>query len=369
MRKNATITDVAGLAGVSKSTVSAVLNNKDTIKESTRRTVLRAMDELSYRPSSSARRGFRSTTARSIGFVIKEARNPYYAEALAGIEEVAKEAGYLVSVTSSGGDYEVEHRIVELGMEQEVAGMIITPILDYDSDLSHIFELKRHNIPFVLLEDVRGIRASLVDADNVKASAEAVSYLIRNGHSRIVHFSGPRYSKHSEERADGMRRAFSESHLVYDENVIVHAGDSPEDGYRAGLEFFGARRADRVTGVTCYNDLVALGLLRALRELGVGVPEEVSVIGFDDLDILEFFPTRLTTVHVPKYEMGRMAAEILIRQIESRQELPLEKVFLDAKLVVGDTTRALTAERKTTPTSRGRRRGAAHSRNLTSETK
>jgi len=248
---------------------------------------------------------------------------------------------------------------VEACMEQEIDGLIITPIMNDDADLSHIFELKRHNVPFVLLEDVRGIRASLVDVDNVKASAEAVSYLIRSGHSRIVHFAGPEYSKHSEERAEGMRRAFSESHLVYDESVIVRAGDSPEDGYRTGLEYFGARRGDHPTAVTCYNDLVAVGLLRALRELGIGVPEEVSVIGFDDLRILDFFPIRLTSVHVPKYEMGRRAAEILIRQMESKQELSAEKVALEAKLMIRDSTRALTPAATLRSDGRASIRGAA----------
>ncbi len=338
--KNPTISDVAELAGVSKSTVSAVLNQKSTIRDSTRRNVLRAIDELNYRPSASARRGFRPSARRNISLLVKEAQNLYYMEVLGGIQEVADREGFLVSVFSSEGRYEAEQRIVEQCMESEVDGLIVAPIQNDDSDLSHVFELKRSRVPFVLLEDVRGIRAPLVDVENVKASAEAVRHLIGLGHSRIAHFAGPAYSQHSQERAAGVRRAFSESHLVFHESMIVPAGDAAEDGYRAGLEYFGERGEERATAVTCYNDLVAIGLLRALRELEVRVPEEVSVIGFDDLSLLDYFPIPLTTVHVPKYEMGKRAAEMLMRQIESPRDFQVEKVFLDAELVLRASTAA-----------------------------
>lgn len=340
--KNPTISDVAALAGVSKSTVSAVINNRNTLKEATRLNVIRAIEELNYRPSPSARRGFRSVTSRSISLIVKEIQNPYYAEIFTGVQEVAYEHGYLVSVSSSEGLFDVERRLVEHAAEQHLDGLIVAPILDDETDLSHIFEMKRSKIPFVLLEDVRGIRANLVDVDNVRASAEAVRHLIRQGHSRIVHLSGPRYSQHSEERAEGLRRAFSESHLIFDHSMVVSAGDSLEDGYRAGLKYFRQLAPeDRPTAVTCYNDLLALGLMRALRELGIGVPSDVSVVGFDDLSILAYFPVALTTVHVPKYEMGRRAAEMLIQQIGSRSDPTFEKVHLSASLVVRDSTRAL----------------------------
>lgn len=342
--KNPTISDVAALAGVSKSTVSAVINNRNTLKDSTRRTVIEAIEELNYRPSPAARRGFRSVASRSISLIVKEIQNPYYAEIFTGVQEVAYERGFLVSVSSSEGVFDVERRLVEHAAEQQLDGLIVAPILDDETDLSHIFEMKRTKIPFVLLEDVRGIRANLVDVDNVRASAEAVRYLIRQGHSRIMHLAGPRYSQHSEERAEGMRRAFSESHLIFDHGMVVEAGDSLEDGYRAGITYFRqVAPAERPTAVTCYNDLIALGLLRALRELGIDVPGDVSIVGFDDLAILAYFPLALTTVHVPRVEMGRRAAEMLIQQIGSRSEPTIEKVRLDAPLVVRDSTRSLKA--------------------------
>jgi len=168
-----------------------------------------------------------------------------------------------------------------------------------------------------------------------------VEYLIGQGHTRIVHFAGPEYSTHSRERIEGVYRAFSRSPRGFGEDAIIPAGAHLEDGYRAALEFFRGRAAsERATGVTCYNDLVAMGVMRALAELGIRVPDEVSVIGFDDLQMLDYLAVPLTTVHVPKYEMGRRATEILIRHVEAREALPPTKEYLAGELVVRASTGA-----------------------------
>ncbi|HET7234331.1 MAG TPA: LacI family DNA-binding transcriptional regulator, partial [Longimicrobium sp.] len=277
-----TINDVARLSGVSKATVSAVLNDTGTVKRSTRDRVLQAIESLNYRKSGPDGRGQGGPQMRSIGLVIKEVDNPYYGEVVTGARAAAQEAGYTLLVTSSEGEYEAERRSVELMQRKGVDGLVLTPVLDEDADLSHLFELKRRNFPFVLLEELRGVPASLIDVDNEQASQKAVAFLIEQGHTRIVHFAGPRYSWHSQERIDGVRRACSGSHVIFTDADVVRAGAHLEDGYRAGLEFFrDLSAAERPTAVTCYNDLVALGLCRALSELKIAVPDDVSVVGFD----------------------------------------------------------------------------------------
>ena len=333
--KTSTIADVAKRAEVSKATVSAVINDKGTVKESTRKRVLRSIEELNYRPNSSARRRFRGTPSKSLGLVIKESENPYYAEITAGVRNVAQEKGYTILVASSEGFYDAEQRIVDLLMSKDVNGLIITPVLDNQADLSHIFELKRRNVPFVLLEEVRGVQASLVDVDNVASSKRAVQHLIEHGHERIVHFVGPPYSMHSEQRVEGVRRAFSESRRAFSDALLVNAGAHLEDGYKAGRAYFEAvAPEERPTAVTCYNDLVAMGLLRALHELGLRVPEDVFVIGHDDIEMLKYLSLPLSSVRMPKFEMGRRAAEILIRQTESEKQLAPEKIYLGTELVI-----------------------------------
>lgn len=338
-----TINDVARLAGVSKATVSAVLNDTGTVKRSTRDRVLSAIESLNYRKSGPDGRG-PGPQMRSLALVIKELDNPFYGEVITGARATAEEAGYSVLVMSSEGGHEAERRAVELLQRKEVDGLILTPVLDVDADLSHLFELKRRNVPFVLLEELRGVPASLIDVDNEEASRRAVEFLIEQGHTRIAHFAGPEYSSHTQERLDGVRRACSGSHVIFTDADVVRAGAHLADGYRAGLEFFRAKaNGGRPTAVTCYNDLVALGLCRALAELGLRVPDDVSVIGFDDIPCLDYLPLRLTTVRMPKFEMGRLAAQVLIRHIEASEALPPQKVYLEAGLVVRDSTRPLSA--------------------------
>jgi LacI family transcriptional regulator len=336
-----TINDVARLAGVSKATVSAVLNDTGTVKRSTRDRVMSVIESLNYRKSGPDGRSA-GQQMRSLALVIKEIDNPFYGEIITGARAVAEKAGYILVLVSSEGGHEAERRAVELLQRKDVDGLILTPVLDEDADLSHLFELKRRNFPFVLLEELRGVPASLIDVDNEEASQRAVEFLIEQGHTRIVHFAGPEYSSHSQERIDGVRRACSASHVIFSDADVVRAGAHLEDGYRTGLAYFrGRAAAERPTAVTCYNDLVALGLCRALAELGIGVPADVSVIGFDDIALLDYLPLRLTTVRMPKAEMGRRAAELLIGHIESREALPPQKVYLEAELVVRDSTRAL----------------------------
>jgi LacI family transcriptional regulator len=339
--KNTTIEDVADHADVSKSTVSAVINDRDVVKDATRQRVLDAIDALNYRPRGSARRGFQSPLGQSFGFVIKESDNPYYAEIQGGIQEVATKEGYLTFVCSSEGRFDDEKQIVKQFSNKDLDGLIITPILNAETDLSHIFELKRNNIPFVLLEDVQGIRAPLIDIDNVRASCRAVEHLIEFGHERIVHFAGPEYSKHSNERLEGVRRAFSRSPLIFSDKNVVRVGDSWKEGYEKAQKYFSEESpSEKPTAITCYNDLVALGALKGLNEMGWDVPEDVSVVGFDDLNLLDYVSIPLTTIHVPKREMGQKAAKLLLRQIQGTGTKPPQRISLDAELVVRSTTAA-----------------------------
>jgi LacI family transcriptional regulator len=332
-----TISDVATRAGVSKATVSAVLNDTGAVSDATRDRVLAAIELLNYRPTQPPRRTARRH--RSIAVLIKEHDNPYYAEVVAGVRAHAEGLGYTLLVVSSEGVYDVERRAVELLRDKDVDGLIVTPVFDEHADLSHFFELKRRNFPLVLLEQIRGLRSSLVDVDNVEASRKAVEHLIALGHTRIVHLAGPDYSMHSHERAEGVRRAYSGTRHIFTDDVIVPAGAHLDDGYRAGLALFGAG-GDRPTAVTCYNDLVAVGLFRALAELGLRVPDDVSVVGFDDMPLCEHLSVPLTTVRVPKFKMGESAAQLLLRHIDSKQHVAPQRISLNATLVVRRSTAA-----------------------------
>lgn len=336
-----TIGDVAEKAGFSKATVSAVLNDTGTVRDSTRRKVNRAIDELNYRPRAAAQNGFQADQNKSIGLVIKESDNPYFADVIAGARNRGSEEGYTLLSASSEGDYGHEHQAVDVFKNKDVDGLVIIPVLEKGADLSYLFDLKRRNFPFVLLEEVQGVQASLIDIDNEEASKMAAEHLLDRGHERIVHFAGPECSVHSMERVRGIRRAFSESTLAFSDDLVVQAGARLSDGYQTGKEYFGERsEKKRPTGVICYNDLVAIGLMRALRELGIDIPEGVAVIGCDDIELAQYISTTLTSIRVPKFEMGYRAVDILIDQIESDQTSAPEKIHLDAELIERESTQS-----------------------------
>lgn len=339
MGSRTTIRDVAEWAGVSNATVSNVINDKGKVSESTRKDVLEAIEALNYRPNASAQRKLQSRGPKSIGLVIKEIHNPYFADVIIGAQEKAQEEDYAIMLSSSEGRRDTEGQIVDLLVEKDVDGIIINPLLDHDADLSHLFNLKRRNIPFVLLEEVHGLKSNLVDVDNVKASREMTSYLIDLGHEDIIHFAGPEYSMHSDERVEGFRQAFFDTQQIYSEDYVVRAGAHLEEGYETGLEYFKDRSAsERPTAVTCYNDLVAIGLLRALRELNIDVPGEVSVAGFDNVKTCDYAPVPLTSMGVPTTQMGRKAMEVLIRHIEASDHDGPEVVNLEAGMTVREST-------------------------------
>jgi DNA-binding LacI/PurR family transcriptional regulator len=341
--KKVTIDDVARRAGVSVGTVSAVINEKKTVKSATRKAVLNAMKELHYRPRGSAR-NLKNITPEynSIGLLIRELDNPFWTAIALGVIEYASSKGYVVLIASSDGDHTSEEKITNGFSSKDIKGAIIAPVLEGTAEIEHLFRLKMINFPFVLLENVKGIQANVVSIDNIKAIKRAVKYLIDNGHSKIVHFAGPKYASHTYERIDGFRRAYSESHFAYSGDMIVSAGAHFEDGYRKCLEYFCERNRENFpTAIVCFNDLVALGVMAALTEMKIRIPDEISVVGNDDISFARHIPVPLTTIRAPMLELGRKAAEILIRNIESPEPLSIENVVLDAELVIRKSTKAL----------------------------
>ncbi len=338
-----TINNVADYAGVSIGTVSAVINGKDTVRQETRKIILNAMKELNYRPHGNAR-NLKDTGAYldTIGLLIREMDNPFYTAIALGVTDYAKSKGYLVSIASSEGDHTLEEKIIKSFSGKDIKGAIIAPVLEGTAEIEHLFTLKMINFPFVLLENVKGIQANVVNIDNIKAIKEAIKYLMGIGHSKIVHFAGPNHASHTYERIDGFRRAYSESHFAFSNEMIISTGAHLVDGYNKCLEYFKDRnRKDYPTAIVCYNDLVALGVISALNEMRIKIPDEISVVGNDDIPFSRFIPVPLTTIRAPMLELGKKATEILIKNIESSKTLPVENVVLDAEFIVRQSTKAI----------------------------
>lgn len=341
--KRITIVDVAKKAGVSKGTVSAVINGKNTVKPTTRDHILEIMKELNFRPKGVARNLKNGNKDKSIGIIIKDLNYPFYTTIATGVKEYANSKGYSVVITSSENDHECEKKFSHLFSTKDIKGTIIAPIVEGTAEIEHLFKLKMINYPFVLLEDVKGIQANVVAIDNIKAIKRAVKYLINSGHTKIVHFAGPPNSSHTQERIEGFRHAFSESPLIFNKEMIVSIGSRHEESYGKTLEYFKNRnREDYPTAIVCFNDQQALAVMMALKKLNIKVPDEISIVGNDDIYYAEIYPVPLTTIRAPQIEIGKRAAEILIRNIESSTLLPNEKVVLETEFVVRESTRILT---------------------------
>ncbi len=336
-----TVRHVADAAGVSVGTVSAVINARGSVRAATRRHVIDVIGRLNYELPRAAPLRDSSQRPRSVAFVVKEAHNPFYADVLLGVRERLADEGLTLFEGTSEGQYREEGRVLEAFREHGVGGAIVAPVVEDEGDLSHLFLLQRRGFPLVLLGHVLGLPVPTVTVDNVRASKMAARHLIDGGHERILHISGPAYSQHSQDRVAGVREAFSESPLRFHEGVVAVGGARLADGYRVAAEAFSGD-GPRPTAITCFNDLVAIGALRALSELGLSVPGDVSVVGYDDIEMAGYLPVPLTTVRVPSREMGRQAAGLLLRQFAG-DDGPAEpqRVDLDAELVVRASTRSL----------------------------
>lgn len=340
--KRVTIEDVARRARVSKGTVSAVINAKTTVKQATRDHILEIMKELNYRPKGVARNLKNADRDKSIGMIVKNLSYPFYTAIAAGAKEYASTKGFSMIVSSSDDDHECEKTLTHLFSAKDVKGAIIAPIVEGAAEIEHLFRLKLINYPFVLLEDVKGIQANVVAIDNIKAIKKAVKYLIETGHRKIVHFAGPPQSSHTQERIEGFRHAFSESPLVFDKEMIVSVGSRYEESFAKTIKYFKDRpREDYPTAIVCFNDHQALAVIMALKQLGIRVPDDISIVGNDDIFYAQIYPVPLTTIRAPQDEIGKRAAEILIRNIESSTILPIERVLLDTEFVIRQSTKVL----------------------------
>jgi DNA-binding LacI/PurR family transcriptional regulator len=340
--KKLTISDVAKRAKVSKGTISAVINGKTNVKPSTRDHILEVMKELNYRPTGSARNLRGGRTEKSIGLILKDITYPFYAAIAAGAKEYAKSKGYSVVVAGSDDDLEDEKHLTRLFSAKDIKGVIIAPIVAGKAEFQHLYMLKMINYPFVLLEDVQGIQANVVAIDNIMAVKRAVKYLIESGHERIVHFAGPPHSSHTLERVEGFRYAFSESPLVFRKEYVVSIGSHYDESYARTIGYFeGLPRGEYPTAIVCFNDHQALAVMTALKELKIRIPQDISIVGMDDIYYAQMYPIPLTTIRAPQKAIGMRAAEILIRNIEASHLLPVEHVILETEFIVRETTRSL----------------------------
>jgi len=329
--RQVSIKDIARLAHVSHPTVSRALQNSPLVNHKTAEKIRRIAEQAGYRPSAVAR-GLVTRRTKTIGLVVTTVADPFISEVFSGIEQEAHDRGYCVFLAESNADPQREKEVVRSFAERRVDGIIVT-----SSRVGALYLplLEEMMVPIVLLNDQHpGAFVHSVMIRNQEGSRAAASHLIGLGHRRIAYLGDQTGYQSDAERYAGYREALEAAGIGFTPVLVVQGDGKPEGGQRAMNQLLAI--ADPPTAVCCYNDMSALGAMRAIRQRGLRVPEDISVVGFDDLFFASYTQPPMTTVRQPMRRMGQLAMESLFK-LMSGDESEI-RIKVDAELIVREST-------------------------------
>lgn len=325
-----TIKDVANRAKVSIKTVSRVINDSPMVSPTTRERVLKVMEEMDYHPNALAR-GLVTKETRIIGLVVADVTNPYFPELIRGVEDVANANEYNVFLCNTDEDPEKELVYIKLLREKQVDGIILS---GSRTSPEQIRPTLSSGLPVIFINrKASGKRVGLIMLDNFGTAYAAVKYLLGLGHENIGYLGGSILGQSNTERKNGFIKAMVDNKGFCDHTLIIEGFPGKEGGYRAMT--FLLERDRPLSAIFAYDDMIAVGAIEACKERGLHVPRDISIVGFDDIDLAAHINPRLTTFDVPKYEMGRAAAKMLFDMLGGK-EYEEEMLFIP-KLMVRDS--------------------------------
>jgi LacI family transcriptional regulator len=327
-----TIKDIAKKTNYSTKTVSRVLNNDPMVSDKTRKLILDTIKKLGYRPNIIAR-SLRQQKTSTIGFIMPDILNPAYPMLFKGAADVLEKNGYYTFVSNTDDNASKEVEFIDDFDSMLIAGLVIIPSsrgknADIFNDII---------IPTVILDrEIAGVNKDLVTADNKNGAYEATKLLIGNGHREIFMLSGPVHTVAIQKRVDGWKKAMVEHGLYEEDHLVVN-----EDSFsiRTGYEMMKMilEKKQNIDAIFSCNDTIAIGIMQAIDEAAKSIPEDISLVGFDDSYISQFLKPPLTTVRQPFYEEGKIAAEILLDRINNRSAEKLKRIILKTKLIIRET--------------------------------
>jgi LacI family transcriptional regulator len=325
------ILDVALKARVSIATVSRVVNKSlHKVNPATRDRVLKAISELDYRPNALAK-GLLMKKTMTIGIIIPDISNPYYAEIVRGIQDVADREGYAITLHNTDGRQEGIIRYIYLLREKSADGIIFSGgIINGQETLSVLKELREK----VVVIGRHGIDFPAVMVDNIGGMTQAVQHVIDIGHRQIGFIGGPDGSTTALDRLTGYSNAIARNGLMFAPRLVKKGTWTPESGYLLGTQLLKGKR--RPTAIIAANDQMAFGAIKAAKELGLMVPEDLAVVGFDNIPLSSYFDPPLTTVEIPMQDLGAAAMRMLLNLI-SGEPFEKNKLFKTTLLVRGST--------------------------------
>lgn len=328
-----TILDVARLAGVSTATVSRVINSPDSVRDQTRKKVHLAMEKCNYKYNALAR-GFVTKKSNTIGLIIPTISNPVFAESTLGVQEYADQNNIRVILGNSYYKYSQEENLVKVLRESQVDGLIITTTNLRGEILKSLVD---DNFPFVLLfSTVKSGPISAVGIDNYRGGYLATEHLISLGHKRIGMVAGNfSMTDRSFHRWHGYKKCLRDNGIPYDKELLVQTDYSLSGGRDSIKKLLSLPFPP--TAVFCSNDYIALGAIKGAREAGLTLPDDLSIVGFDDVPTASYMVPALTTIRQPAYEMGQRAAKLLLQMIETKSK-PVQDMMASTLIVRESTT-------------------------------
>ena len=329
-----TIIDVAKLAEVSKTTVSRLINNNGPVKANTREKIISAMKQLNYSPNFFAQ-GMKTSRTKTIGILIAEFSNPFYPELFKGIEAISRQHGYLNMICITGVNAENERASLETLVNRKIDGIIFCSYNRIENNINRLVQISK-TIPVVFMDPVMVDEpVSYVLSDGFSGTKKATDYLLGQGKRRIAYIKGS--SKHwvTNERFRGYVQALEEAGLEVDAKNIYEGNFQMKSGFE-GAEYF-MQKENAPDAIMAATDVMAIGAMKYLRYAQIAIPEQVSIVGFDNIPLASLLEPGLTTVAQKIHELGRCAAEIIIQKIK-QPEMEDRKVVLDCELIVRGST-------------------------------
>lgn len=327
----ANIRDVAKKAGVSVATVSRVLNHPNTVSPTTMEYVLSVIKELNYTPNGLAR-SLALNKTNTIALLIPNILNPLYMEIVKGVEDVAHKKGYNTLLCNTEENQKKEADYIDMLIKRRVDGLILTASL---LNKEEIQQIKKQDITLVMIGKNKNVKhGSVVFTDYMLGGYIATKHLIEIGYKRIAHISGAVHQIENQEKRAGYEKALKENNLPVDKRYIVEGNNEIEGGYLAAKKLLQFKCKPEAIFVA--NDLMAFGAIDAIKSEGLRIPEDIAIIGFDNIEMSALVEPKLTTVTQPAYKMGLLSARLLFDHIENGddEEHVHQEIFLQPKLKV-----------------------------------
>ena len=327
-----TMREVAEEAGVSIKTVSRVVNEQGEITDTTRQRVLEAIKKLGYRPSKVAR-ALVTRRTDTIGLLIGDIANPYFSEVARGVLEAAQEDEYDVFVCNTGGVPGPEKKALNSLLDHNVDGAVIYPTYENITWFGDIGDSGR---PLVLVnfdtDPLPGL--GIVRTRIEKGAREAVDYLIQKGHREIGMIAGEVAPLEDISRVRGYRASLESHGIQFREELILLGPPVIEHGYETARDLL--KRNPKITAIFCYNDLLAMGAVKWCKDMGIRVPGDIAIIGYDNIIFSEMIEPALTTIHVDKYEIGKQSTSLLLKMLKN-PDVPYPTLFVDTELIIRES--------------------------------